>query len=801
MFGGNPGRNGQGRGGAPAAPRRWSSPLFGGSAGANEAKQLISDGPQSAVKLLEAKGEAVIPASQPVVVTITTADGKQKSFAVFRSYGGVHAVEVKSGKIAWVSPSVWSLERMLGDGQKRKAVQEWVGHFKDGAGRPDVLLGNANLGTMSSDGSRVYYIDDLQVPFDAAKFRVIRGALVPGVSANKLQAVQVASGKLLWELGGDGPALAGQKHDFRNTHFLGAPLCLGGKLYFLNEKDQEIRLVCFDAGKVPNKATLEDLDAAVAWVQPLGIAKERIIIDYGRRINGAPIAYGEGVLVCPTNAGVLVGVDVLTHGVLWTHAYPAPAGAAGEWKASAPVVQDGKVVFALPDGPELRCLRLRDGKLLWGTKRGEDGVYLAGVFAGRAVVVGKKDVRGLDLAGGKEQWRVPTGLPSGRGAASDNVYYLPLRDADGGKGPAVVAIDVAKGKLVSVDRMGKDRDGKVEVLGNLTFFGGQVISQSATEVVGFPALKDRLKEIDNLLKKNPKDPDGLFLRGQLRVVEGKLLDGIEDFRAARANTADVALRARVGTALHDALTELLRRDFAAGEKYFKEYEELSRESVAEEGERERRLLALAGLKARRYEEQGKVVDALNVYVAATALVDAAHRLPEPDDLAERERRDVWAREGIVALYDGAKPPARQLLEDEVGKKWKALRDEKETAALRTFVSLFSSRFAAGREAQLTLAERLMEREGKQDWIDAELLLLKLSRDKEDSRRAGQAVEALARLMIRKGMLEDAVQYYRDLARDYPTTVIRDGKKGADFLNDLKTDKRFLPYLKPAPGGK
>ena len=29
----------------------------------------------------------------------------------------------------------------------------------------------------------------------------------------------------------------------------------------------------------------------------------------GRRLSGAPIAYGGGVLVCPTNCGALVGVD------------------------------------------------------------------------------------------------------------------------------------------------------------------------------------------------------------------------------------------------------------------------------------------------------------------------------------------------------------------------------------------------------------------------------------------------------------------------------------------------------------
>ena len=32
-----------------------------------------------------------------------------------------------------------------------------------------------------------------------------------------------------------------------------------------------------------------------------------------------------------------------------------------DWKAAPPIIADGKVVFTAPDGPELRCLNLRNG--------------------------------------------------------------------------------------------------------------------------------------------------------------------------------------------------------------------------------------------------------------------------------------------------------------------------------------------------------------------------------------------------------------------------------------------------------
>ena len=50
---------------------------------------------------------------------------------------------------------------------------------------------------------------------------------------------------------------------------------------------------------------------------------------------------------------------------------------------------------------------------------------------------------------------MPTGMPSGRGVASGNVYYVPLKEAvfsDKEKGPGIFAIDVEHGKVVAQTR-------------------------------------------------------------------------------------------------------------------------------------------------------------------------------------------------------------------------------------------------------------------------------------------------------------------------------------------------------------
>src|SRR5260370_11195635 len=35
----------------------------------------------------------------------------------------------------------------------------------------------------------------------------------------------------------------------------------------------------------------------------------------------APLAHADGVLICPTNAGALVALDLVTRELLWAHAY------------------------------------------------------------------------------------------------------------------------------------------------------------------------------------------------------------------------------------------------------------------------------------------------------------------------------------------------------------------------------------------------------------------------------------------------------------------------------------------------
>src|SRR5262249_22077438 len=149
--------------------------------------------------------------------------------------------------------------------------------------------------------------------------------------------------------------------------------------------------------------------------------------------------YGEGILVCPTNAGAVIGVDFLTHSLLWAYAYRDRAAAKdpqeeqmmrmggmrmrgggvwihgemmtgmpqckpNDWKVSAPVITEGKVIFTAPDGSTIDCLNLLDGSKVWRTNKLDSDQYFAGVFAGKALIVGKDRCRALDTKDGSQAW-------------------------------------------------------------------------------------------------------------------------------------------------------------------------------------------------------------------------------------------------------------------------------------------------------------------------------------------------------------------------------------------------------------
>lgn len=450
---------------------------------------------QAAVQREEDRSQMVLPASLPI-----TAGEK----LVYRSCRGVHAVDPTTGKLAWESESEWGLDKMVRELRYHPYLAAWVNGYA--GNNPNLLIANATLGTLSTDGARVYAVEDLPLPpypiSNSGGSIRRRGPffetdfgpdLTDPANYSRLIALDAATGKLLWQLGGrakDGPG------ELNDSYFLGPPLPLDGALYGVVEKNQELRLVCLDA-----------LSGGVRWAQSLAVPADRLLQDVGRRVRPLKPAFAEGILVCPTNAGVVLGVDLFQHSLAWAYGYGEPIvpqelegmnwGRRGryvprelpklreDWKATAPIIHAGKVVVTAPDGSAVHCLDLRSGTPVWKAERKEDDLYLAGVFNRKVLVVGKQNCRALALADGKVLWSVETGLPCGLGVAAEGTYYLPLKSALPEKKPAIYAIGLERGVIRA--RMAAP---KGEVPGNLTLCGGDLLSHTVTAVCSFTRPKD-----------------------------------------------------------------------------------------------------------------------------------------------------------------------------------------------------------------------------------------------------------------------------------------------------------------------
>ena len=832
----------------------------------------------------------------PSFFPLTTPD-----LIIFRSYNGVYAFAtrdhtvtvrgepklIRAGDNRWIAKSTVGVHQLMSVGTdglssdidaKNNATNWWGQYLRmDAAG---LLYDNPLLGSLAHDGTNVFFVDDVAIPpppvpqFDE-RFGGIRmggqqqlplgGELAEAVRAGKLVAVNMQTGKIAWELGRLGgehalksdnaplapplPRLNPEEAD-KTTNafqlcldavFLGPPLPLNGRLYTLIEQSGAIRLLCLDPKNLVNVPGRPEKAPTLVWTQNLGRPNNGVATDSIRRMQGAYLAASEGILVCPTNSGAVVGVDIMSRSLLWAHAYrkvnekderprnqqfdnmgmPIPAKLpVDKWRAAAPVVANGRVVVTAYDSNLLECIDLRTGKVLWETPRQADDLYVGGVVNDRVIVVGKKEIRAYHLTGEtdlrpKESWRAGIPNPTGHGVASKTTYFVPVRQDAAGKDntPAaeIVGINIETGAVASratARKRNELSDLAKYGLGNLVVQDGVVYAQSPWEVAAYPQLEQKRAEMDRRLKDNPRDPLGLTDRGELHLDDNKLQAAIADFKEAQKNLKpDDPLERRLREKLHDAYRELLRNDFSAGEQYLKEYEALCEVpldtddpdvKVRRIDETARNKRTYLYLLARGREGQGRLNEAFTHYMTLANLGEGKALIDMPDEPSVRMRPDVWARGRIESMIRGAKTgDARKELEGRVQAEWEKVKGGNDLARLREFVSVFGPYFATGTEAQFKLSDLLLETNNDADAREAQGYLSGLRADGDAPAVRARATERLARMMVKLGMVEDAVGLYLQLGKDFPDVVVRDGKTGADFTTDLLTDKRLLPYLEPS----
>jgi outer membrane protein assembly factor BamB len=471
---------------APLLEARWTKPAT--------TESITREWVQAAVQREEDRSPTILPPSVPITVT---------DRVIYRTYNGIQAVDRATGKLAWESPSEWGLDRMVRELRFQPYVNAWLNGYA--VNNPHLVFANETLGTLSTDGTRVYAVEDLAIPpFPLSPSNTIggRGRRGPFADPNfgpdltdpahhsRLLALDVVSGKVVWEIGGRGKGL-----ELNDCYFLGPPLPLDDRLYGIVEKNQELRLVCLDAAS-----------GVLHWSQALAVPSDKLLRDVGRRVQPLRLSYQDGILVCPTHAGVVLGLDLFHRSLAWAHAYrdeflppdgePLNWGRRGryvprdlprlreDWKAAIPIIHGDRVVLTAPDAPMVQCLDLHSGAPRWKTDRRDDDLYLAGVFGGKILIVGRQNCRALGLNDGRLVWTVDTGLPSGRGMEAGGAYYLPLKSALPSKQPAIYAIDLDRGTILT-----RTPAPKGDVPGNLILWGEDLLSQTVTALTAYARLK------------------------------------------------------------------------------------------------------------------------------------------------------------------------------------------------------------------------------------------------------------------------------------------------------------------------
>ena len=449
--------------------------------------------------------------------------------------------------------------------------------------RPDLrtqlrfrIWGDATYGTLSSNGQYVFAVEDL--PLDAGftqnqfMFANRRDAPTDSRSFNRLAAYDIRTGKLVWHVGGSpddlGLPLAG-------SFFLGPPLPLAGVLYVIADYKGEVRLIA-----------LETQSGKQLWTQQLAETDQQggILQSPLRRLSGVSPSYADGVLVCPTANKSIVALDLVTRSLLWGYAYAdrdinarqptrmffglrqvhVDLEPSARWTDSSATIAEGRVLVTPIDSNHLDCLNLVDGKLLWRKPR-EDSLYLAGVHRGKAIVVGRRSIRALQLANGEPAWGgravdFPSGaMPSGTGFLAEDLYYVPLSSGE------VAAIDLSAGKIV---RGYRSHHGAVP--GNLVCCKGRIISQRAAAVEMFQQLDALRKKVQERLAANPNDAGMLAQQGEILWEDGKLAEAVASLRKAYELSPGPNHR----NLLRDALLEGMRTDFALYRAHSEEIERL-----------------------------------------------------------------------------------------------------------------------------------------------------------------------------------------------------------------------------------
>jgi outer membrane protein assembly factor BamB len=679
LVAGNAGRNARAAAAVPAEHVAWSHALLDdddeppADENAEAPNELSSDGSPTVLRGAWGRVRAVIRAdinqrrqmdrpaviaAQPIVVGDTV---------IVRSLSQVRAFRLSDGQPLWHSAMVEpELSEVLSENRRGRTPRRMAAELEDWLQQR--VWEDVGSGTLSSDGKLVFALQEREANLRAPQV-AWRGMFVTR-EFNKLIAIEAATGRLRWEIGGPRGDL---ELSGSGAFFLGPPLPWRGRLYVLTDDGIDVRL-----------AVLNPRDGSLLWMQTL--AASHPLWTAGQVLDAglSPTIAGDCV-ICPTGAGSVVAVDPVRRELRWQAVHRAPperlprpqfqfapfpppsAEVESPWQQSVSIAVRERVLVAPPEDAVLLCLDARDGHTLWKHPRGE-GLFIAGIAHEEAVlVVSANVVQALRLTDGQPAWprAVAISPPAGRGALTEGVLHLPQTNGE------VVSIETRTGRT-----LGRREVAVKELLGTLIAADGHLVSQSATHIAAFPELRAQQQTLAATLLKNPDDARALEERGRLSLHLGERTRGLADLRRAIA----LSPTSEAKQALADNLLDELRFGQAADlETAVRELESLLDDP--------KQKLLFSRLRAASLQRRGELLLAARELLKLADAWEPSSEL-EVNSGATVARLDRWIAAELLELHAAMSDPDRGKLNEEVESRWRTALAGTGPARLRDFLALF-----------------------------------------------------------------------------------------------------------------
>ncbi|MBS0265352.1 MAG: PQQ-binding-like beta-propeller repeat protein [Planctomycetes bacterium] len=789
MFFGSPRRTGVATGGEPLLLPRWQFHLSDRQPVRSQIEHLSQD--------LAEQGSHPLPLIFPSMVA-----GK----VLVRSLHGVQVLDAETGRELWQTDEFQPLERLIGalggqdddlrEGQiariignrQVRIVNNNIVHMNGGFTQAEfhpvshLLFRNANFGLVSSDGTRLFVVDDpqaftLRQPGNFNNW-VDPNQPAPVSSSARLAAFDLESGRPLWEVGGNAngesfdPPLAGY-------FFFGAPVVDGDDLFIVGEStsgdsSKQIRLIC-----------LHPATGAIKWTQLIANSDPDIEKDLCRRWWTAQVTVADGMVICPTTVGWTVAVDRATRNLLWGHRFAVglkqPVNQFGAntaeianlvpmwqlkdmWGPAPPVAVAGKVLFSSPEGQSFVCLDQATGKEQWTKPRGT-ALYFAGVHGPQVIVVGRDWLGAWDLANGNELWpNIKLPAPSGRGVLLGDQYYLPVSSGE------IWIIQLQSGQVA-----GKLTLPDQQPAGNLAMYHGMLLAADAHGITAFEQRDTVQAEIVRRKQADPTDAWALIREAQIHALKQDQAAALALLRQVPRDRIPEELRETFRSLIVKALTEAIQKDLLqpSNEADLADLATLVRTEVERQN--------LQKQEADLFLSKGQPERAFDIYLRVAA---ARSVLVSQEDLTGVDTRaDLWAAAKIDSLYARLSPAEQAVIDQRIDK----LRDEaqgSEEAQVR-FLQLFRQRPQA-LAVRRDLAEAYASRG---EFLAAERLLRQLSQCGQREFEAA-ALERLARLLLEFKLPEEAAAAYRVLEQRYADVPVGGTANGAAFVAALRDAGKF-----------